>query len=113
MNYFIRYILARLWLILGIGSFTNLYAQELTTRDNEEVKLLARRKIETGLNDLLNVLSLSDIGEAERNTLITESFTPGINQLFANKDVIIEDDISPNRVASGTVLDMPVEKIPG
>lgn len=85
-------------------------AQELTTRDNEEVKLLARRKVELGLSDLLNVLSLSDLGEAERNALISESFAPGTNQLFADKDIIVEDDISPVRAAAGTVFDMSVEK---
>ncbi|MEZ0607732.1 tetratricopeptide repeat protein [Fibrella sp. WM1] len=88
---------------------TYLWGQELTTRDNDEVKLLARRKIERGLNDLLNVLSLADLGEAERNVLISESFAPGSNQLFTDKTAIVEDDISPNRAAAGTVFDMPVE----
>ncbi|MEZ0540255.1 tetratricopeptide repeat protein [Fibrella arboris] len=95
-------------ILLTVG--TCAVAQELTTRDNEEVKLLARRKIELGLSDLLNVLSLADLGEAERNALISESYAPGTNQLFANKDIIVEDDISPNRAAAGTVFDMPVEK---
>ncbi len=103
----------RHWLLLFLmsapGWLPGLQAQELTTRDNEEVKLLARRKIELGLSDLLNVLSLTDLGEAERNALISESFTPGVNQLFADKDAIVEDDINPNRAATATVLDMPVE----
>ncbi|GAB4025609.1 tetratricopeptide repeat protein [Spirosoma koreense] len=104
----------RFWLLLGllagVSSWSGLQAQALTTRDNEEVKLLARRKIERGLGDLLNVLSLADLGEAERNALISESFTPGVNQLFADKDIIVEDDINPTRAAAGTVLDMSVEK---
>lgn len=104
------YILCLLGSMGWMGCLTPLYAQDLTTRDNEEVKLLARRKVERGLNDLLNVLSLTDLGEAERNVLISESFSPGINQLFADKDVIVEDDISPARAAAGTVLDMSVEK---
>ncbi|GAB3504519.1 hypothetical protein GCM10027341_34940 [Spirosoma knui] len=107
MRTYVRYALA---LVVSIGWLTEVRGQELTTRDNEEVKLLARRKIELGLSDLLNVLSLTDLGEAERNTLITESFTPGINQLFADKDVVVEDDVNPNRAAAATVLDMPVEK---
>ncbi len=96
--------------LLLSGCLSTAHAQELTTRDNEEVKLLARRKVELGLSDLLNVLSLSDLGEAERNALISESYSPGVNQLFADKDVIVEDDISPNRVSTTTVLDAPVEK---
>ncbi|MCX6214602.1 tetratricopeptide repeat protein [Spirosoma sp.] len=104
----------RYWFILvllgSIGGSSVSLAQELTIRDNDEVKLLARRKVERGLNDLLNVLSLTDLGEAERNALINESFSPGVNQLFADKDVIVEDDISPSRAAVGTVLDVSVEK---
>ena len=105
-----RYLLRISFIILLAISYLRGYAQPLTTRDNEEVKLLARRKVELGLSDLLNVLSLTDLGEAERNGLIGESFSAGANQLFADKDVIIEDDINPNRAATGTVLDMPVEK---
>ncbi|MBO0933271.1 tetratricopeptide repeat protein [Fibrella aquatilis] len=106
MRYFLR---STFVILLTISSLWG-YTQPLTTRDNEEVKLLARRKVETGLNDLLNVLSLTDLGEAERNALIGESFSAGANQLFVDKDAIIEDDINPNRAATGTVLDMPVEK---
>ena len=109
MIHSIRYWLV-VFLLLSSGWASVLRAQALTTRDNDEVKLLARRKVERGLSDLLNVLSLADLGEAERNGLISESFAPGVNQLFADKDVIVEDDISPNRVSTATVLDMPVEK---
>ncbi|MBD2751842.1 tetratricopeptide repeat protein [Spirosoma validum] len=109
MVYRIRYWLMSL--LIGVsGWLSGLYAQELTTRDNEEVKLLARRKVELGLNDLLNVLSLSDLGEFERNALISDSYVPGVNQLFASKETIVEDDVSPDRTATATVLDMPVEK---
>ncbi|GAB3925998.1 tetratricopeptide repeat protein [Larkinella terrae] len=85
-------------------------AQDLTTRDNEEVRLLARRKVERGLYDLLNVLSQEDLNEFERNTLISESFTQGPNQLFYNGDVIVEDDVNPERTSAASVLDLSVEK---
>ena len=109
MAYRMRFLLLILLLVVA-GWFSTLYAQGPTTRDNEEVKLLARRQVETSLSDLLNVLSMADLGEFERNTLISDSYAPGINQLFASKETIVEDDVSPDRVATATVLDMPVEK---
>ena len=91
-------------------SFFGANAQPIARRDNEEIKLLATRKVEKGLNDLLNTLSFEDIGEFERKSIITDSYSSSVNKLFYNAEVIIEDDIQPDHVSSQNVLDLPVDK---
>lgn len=96
-------------LVLLLGSLAA-SAQDLTTRDNDEVKLLARRKVEKGLADLLNVLSLEDLNESERSALIAESYAPGPNQLFYNAETVVEDDINPERMSAAQLFDLSAEK---
>ncbi|WP_040006257.1 tetratricopeptide repeat protein [Fibrisoma limi] len=85
-------------------------AQGITTRDSEEIKLLAQRKVERGLSDFLNVLVDEDLEEAQRKEIVRKSLaldTP--NRLFYNQDVIIEDDLQPERPIDQP-LDLKIEK---
>lgn len=96
---------------LIIGSLLPIVkAQPVTRRDNEEIKLLATRKVEKGLNDLFNTLAFEDLGEFERKSIITDSYSTSGNKLFYNAEVILEDDIQPDRVSSKNVLDVVVDK---
>ncbi len=96
------------WLAGGYG-----LAQGITPRDNEEVKLLARRKVEKSLNDLLNTLTFEDLTESERKEIIVRSYKPDLKgRLFYNPDVIVEDDLQPDR-AIDQISDQKVEKYLG
>ncbi len=95
-----------LFTVVGICSF----AQEITKRDSDEIKLLAQRKVEKGLADLLNVLSQEDLGEAERKFMISDSYSDSKNRLFHSAEVIIEDDIQPDHINATAVMDLKVEK---
>jgi tetratricopeptide (TPR) repeat protein len=87
------------------------YSQEtISRRDSEEIKLLAQRKVEKGLPDLLNVLTQEDLGEAERKFMITESYTAAKNPLFHSPEVIVEDDIQPDHNSATAVMDLKIDK---
>ena len=107
MPTFLKIILCGFFIVNGL---LPAQAQPVTRRDNEEIKLLATRKVEKGLNDLFNTLSFEDLGEFERKSIITDSYSASGNKLFYNADVILEDDIQPDRVSSKNVLDMIVDK---
>ena len=101
-------------LILIFCLFINVavaHSQEtISRRDSEEIKLLAQRKVEKGLVDLMNVLTQEDLGEAERKFMITESFTAAKNPLFNSPEVIVEDDIQPDHNSAAMVMDLRIEK---
>jgi tetratricopeptide (TPR) repeat protein len=87
------------------------YSQEtISRRDSEEIKLLAQRRVEKGLTDLLNTLTQEDLGEAERKFMITESFTAAKNPLFNSPEVVVEDDIQPDHNSAVAVMDLKIEK---
>ncbi|PSL27452.1 tetratricopeptide repeat protein [Dyadobacter jiangsuensis] len=96
-------------ILLGLLSHQG-RAQDLTHRDSEEIKLLAQRKIEKGLNDLLNTLTFDDLNESERKAISTNSYQPSNNRIFYDGNVIIEDDIDPAKVNSEKVLDLKADK---
>lgn len=83
---------------------------EITQKDSEEIKLAAKRKVEKGLQDLLNTIVQEDIGDAERRQIIRDSYTAGSNKVFYSGDAIIEDDINPNNTALTDAKDFSVEK---
>jgi tetratricopeptide (TPR) repeat protein len=85
----------------------------LRRRDADEIKLIAQRKVEKGLVDLLNTLSFDDLGEFERKQLIADSYGAGVNKLFFNGDVIVEDDIDPRHTAADKTADLPINKYLG
>ncbi|AQG81622.1 hypothetical protein [Spirosoma montaniterrae] len=103
-----------LWLI---GSWSGGWAQTapaslsaLPKKEADEIRFLAKKKIEKGLADLLNTLTFEDIGEFERDALIKNSFLPNANQVFFSDEVILEDDIEPEHKNHENVVDVPVEK---
>jgi tetratricopeptide (TPR) repeat protein len=83
---------------------------EITLKDSEEIKLAAKRKVEKGLQDLLNTIVQEDIGDAERKQIIRDSYTAGSNKLFYSNEAIIEDDINPSNTALTEAKDFSVEK---
>ncbi|MCF0075075.1 tetratricopeptide repeat protein [Dyadobacter sp. CY261] len=82
----------------------------LSQRDNNEVKLLARRKIEKGLNDLLNTITFEDLSAFERKSIMADSYGESPNKLFYDDKVIIEDDLNPEFTSATNSTDLPVDK---
>ena len=66
--------LKNLTLIFIVFSF-GIQAQEISKRDSDEIKLLAQRRVERGLSDLLNTLTQEDLGEAERRFVLRQNHT--------------------------------------
>ncbi len=96
--------------VLSLAVATPGFGQGISSRDSEEIKLLAKRKVEKGLNDLLNVLTFEDLEEAQRKAIIARSYADSIrNRLFYNTNVIIEDDLQPDRPIDQP-SDLKVEK---
>lgn len=72
--------------------------QGISSSDSEEIKQLARRKVERSLKDFLNVLTHEDLEESRRIAIIRRNLADSIpNRLFYNADVIIVDDLEPDR----------------
>ena len=89
----------------------NLHAQEISKRDSDEIKLLAQRRVEKGLNDLLNVLSGDEISEADRTAMIANSYANTNDfRLFHSPEVIVEDDIMPDHFNATAVADLKIDK---
>ncbi|MCE7059218.1 tetratricopeptide repeat protein [Dyadobacter sp. CY343] len=82
----------------------------LNQRDNNEVKLLAQRKIEKGLSDLLNTITFEDLGAFERKSITADSYGESPNKVFYDEKVIIENDLNPEFTSAGNSADLPVDK---
>lgn len=82
----------------------------LGLQDSQEIQLLARRKVEKGLNDLLNTLAFEDLGEFERKAIRADSYGNSVNKVFYNNKVIIEDDINPEHISGKMSTDQPIER---
>ncbi|MEM7660168.1 MAG: tetratricopeptide repeat protein, partial [Bacteroidota bacterium] len=80
---------------------------EVTTRDKVEITYRAEQMVQE-LNDLLNVLTFSDVFDSEIKTLIENSTAESNNQLFFNANVIIEDDIDPRNIDHNRAKDREV-----
>jgi tetratricopeptide (TPR) repeat protein len=92
-------------------ALTKVAAQdEIRLRDSQEVQLLAQRKVEKGLNDLLNTITFEDLGEFERKAIINDSYGNSPNKIFFDDQVIIEDDLNPEHTTSKNSIDLPVGK---
>ncbi|MFN4144999.1 MAG: tetratricopeptide repeat protein [Runella sp.] len=88
-----------------------LWAQDsLRLRDVQEIKLLAQRKVERGLADLLNTVTFEDLSEFERKSLMADSYGESPNKLFYNAEVIVEDDINPEHTGQGRPLDLTIDR---
>lgn|GEM_PF-2417873 len=97
------------FILLVFFSITKLYAQPLSTRDNNILRYEAGAFV-LEFELLLNNLSNNGSAKFERDLIIENSFTSTGNQIFLNKDVIIEDDINPNNFNYKKVKDLYVEK---
>ncbi len=105
-----RNLFTLLYLLPGLLLAWPSLAQPVSSRDSDEIKLLAKRKVERGLNDLLNVLTFEDLEESQRKAIVARSYADTIrNRLFYNTDVIIEDDLEPDRPIDKPV-DLKVDK---
>ncbi|MCE6988892.1 hypothetical protein [Dyadobacter sp. CY323] len=85
------------------------YAQTLSRKDADEIRVLAREKVK-GLNDLLNAIANEDLSNYERRYLMMNSYMPSNDQIFVNDGVIVEDDTDPKNKVSAPGLDTPIEK---
>ena len=74
-----------------------LFAQqiELTEEDKEAIKFKSKDFIGE-LESLLNLIKDPTVEAVKRKEIIENSYTPSANQIFLDKNVIIEDDIDPN-----------------
>ncbi|MGB3616605.1 MAG: tetratricopeptide repeat protein [Catalinimonas sp.] len=77
------------------GGATGEPSDTLTVREGAEIIYQARNLIGE-LEDLMNVVTNAAVGPAQTKDLITNSYTDGRNQIFADKDVIIENDLVPD-----------------
>lgn len=99
-------------LILGVlnGNRYVIAQDSLSIRDQQEIQLLAQRKVEKGLGDLLNTIAFEDLGDFERKALRADSYGSSPNKIFFNEKVIIEDDVNPAHTSKQTSADVPVER---
>lgn len=82
-------------LLLGLFSFRFCVAQDsIQLKDASEIRYKAEKIIKE-LNDLLNVLSNSDIESKEKNDLIVNSYSNSTNRIFKDSSVLVEDDTNP------------------
>ncbi|MEM1137114.1 MAG: hypothetical protein AAGI07_14850 [Bacteroidota bacterium] len=86
----------------------NVIAQSLTTKEKNGLRYEAGTFVKE-LELLLNNLSSDESNKLERDIMIDNSFRPSGNQIFLNQQVIIEDDVNPNRYDFNEVTDFPIE----
>ncbi len=82
----------------------------LSPRDAREIQLLAQRKVERSLADLLNTLTFDEIGEFERKSIVEDSYNASPNQVFYSDKVIVEDDLGQRPGPGVLPLDLAVAK---
>lgn len=83
-------------------------AQNLTVKEGAEISYQAKNTI-TELQDLLNFVTFSDLPPNELKEVIANSYSPSKNQIFYNKEVVLEDDIDPS-YKLGNTRDLDAEK---
>ncbi len=85
------------------------FSQNLSSEDKEKIRYEAASFIEE-FELLLNTLALPDLSKLERDELIGNSYVKSGNQIFTNKDVVVEDDIDPNYSSYTKVKDVNVDR---
>ncbi|WP_138485307.1 tetratricopeptide repeat protein [Dyadobacter bucti] len=103
-------IFALLACLLSVRPAVSCTLDSLTVRDSQEIKHLAQRKVEKGLNDLLNTVAFEDLGEFERKALRADSYGNSVNKIFSDGKVIVEDDVNPEHISAKTGTDLTVER---
>lgn len=97
--------------LIFVFSTINGWSQKiLSSKDQNEIRYLSRKKIETDLVDLLNTLSFVDLGEFERKTLIENSYLPNPNQVFFDDAAIVEDDLNGIPKEQTKVADLSIDR---
>ncbi|WP_229208983.1 hypothetical protein [Dyadobacter luticola] len=99
----------KLLIVAGLLSVCQGFAQTLSRKDADEIRVLARERVK-GLNDLLNAIANEDLSNYERRYLMMNSYMPSNDQIFINDGVIVEDDTDPKVKATAPGLDTPIEK---
>ncbi|MDX2246670.1 MAG: tetratricopeptide repeat protein [Bacteroidia bacterium] len=105
---------AFLFLLLG---FRSLGAQpvaesNLTTRDKVEITYKAEAIVKE-LENLMNVISNSDLYKSEIDDLISFSYGQSNNKIFYNDKITLEDDIDPLAVDGKSSRDISVRQYLG
>jgi hypothetical protein len=94
-----RYILLVLLSVLittgALAQTTPPLPADPEAKEKNEVRFLAKKRIESDLQGLYNTLTFEDVGEFERESVIKNSYLPNANQVFYSDDVLIEDDLDP------------------
>ncbi len=85
------------------------FSQNLSSEDKEKIRYEAASFIGE-FELLLNTLALPDLSKLERDELIGNSYVKSGNQIFTNKDVVVEDDIDPNYFSHAGVKDVNVDR---
>jgi tetratricopeptide (TPR) repeat protein len=89
--------------------FSSVTAQDkITLKDAKEISYQAKATVQ-GLEGLLNYVSFADNVPSELQEVIANSYKNSRNRVFYNKNIIIEDDITPES-GLGKTKDLPAEK---
>lgn len=111
--YIKKYILPIVFVLTTSEFFPAFSQDSVSVKDSQEIQLLARRKVEKGLNDLLNTIAFEDLGDFERKALQTDSYNNAVNKVFYNDKIIVEDDINPGHTSKATGTDLTIERYLG
>ncbi|MDZ7898328.1 MAG: hypothetical protein U5N85_09950 [Arcicella sp.] len=84
-------------LFLTIFYFEGKAQSTLSKKDMDEIRLLARKKIQKSLPELINTLNLDDVSFEDRKEVAQNSYYNNPEQLFAGDSVLIDDDLNPAR----------------
>ena len=95
--------------ILALSISFQMYSQDISPKESEEIKLVAKKKI-NNYKDLLNFITDESIGDAEKTAAIEDSYGVGNTKVFHNAEAIIEDDINPKNFNASNFQDLSVEK---
>ncbi|QCR21561.1 tetratricopeptide repeat protein [Pontibacter sp. SGAir0037] len=99
------YVLVGIFFLL----LSNASAQDkITLKDAKEISYQAKATVQ-GLEGLLNYVTFSENVPSELQEVIANSYKPSRNRVFYNKNIIIEDDITPE-AGLGKTKDLPAEK---
>lgn len=92
-NNYILFVLMPM--LLAVSASAQTPAPDPDAKEKNEVRFLAKKRIESDLQGLYNTLTFEDVGEFERESIIKNSYLPNANQVFYSDDVLIEDDVDP------------------
>ena len=96
--------LAALALLGRIGTAA---AQEITYKEAREI-LLQAENTAAEYENLLNAIANTNSGPAEVQLFIDGSYSAGPNQIFLNKNVVVEDNVEPSHTSHDGAQDKPI-----